>query len=50
MEHVTYVEGRGNLLISYVPEGAKGTHSCITNMLIVHTGEGTLTQNQVSRM
>ena len=24
MEHVWYVEGRGNLMIEYTPEGAKG--------------------------
>ena len=24
MEHVWYVEGRGNLIIEYTPEGAKG--------------------------
>ena len=24
MDHVWYVEGRGNLMIEYTPEGAKG--------------------------
>ena len=25
MEHVTFVEGRGNLILEYCSEGAKGT-------------------------
>jgi len=26
VEHVVYVEGRGNLIIEYTPEGAKGEY------------------------
>ena len=50
MEHVWYVEGRGNLIIEYTPEGANGEfgrwgrergHSsfvCITYLLLVLSG------------
>ena len=53
MEHVWYVEGRGNLMIEYTPEGAKGEwrgggggreeggHSsfvCIAHILFVLSG------------
>ena len=33
VEHVTYVEGRGNLIIGYTPSGAKGTVSFVGSHL-----------------
>ena len=47
MEHVWYVEGRGNLMIEYTPEGAKGewegrgghcSFVCITYLVFVLSG------------
>ena len=35
MEHVTYVENRGNLIIGYSPPGAEGTVSFIGSHLDV---------------
>lgn len=35
MEHVTYVEGRGNLLLEYSPPGAKGTVAFVGSHLDV---------------
>ena len=33
IEHVTYVEGRGNLVIGYTPPGAEGTVSFVGSHL-----------------
>ena len=30
MEHVSFVEGRGNLMITYTPEGASGEYTSNT--------------------
>ena len=45
MEHVWYVEGRGNLMIEYTPEGAKGeweggyfSFVCTTYLVFVLSG------------
>ena len=35
VEHVTFVEGRGNLILKYSPEGAKGTVAFVGSHLDV---------------